>query len=89
MESDLTNVQQAIEAQFNYEILLKHNELRLIEQELAKCQVSPEQLRRCSLVPFPGTEGFSQDASSGIGLALQPPSGYTEDGNDLGMEKTE
>jgi ADA HAT complex component 1 len=78
MESDLTSVQQAIEAQFNYEILLKHNELRLIEQELAKCQVSLEQLRRCSLIPFPGTEGFSQDVSSGLGHALQPPSGYTE-----------
>ncbi|KAJ4364977.1 hypothetical protein N0V83_008593 [Neocucurbitaria cava] len=78
MESGLTAVQQAIEAQINYEILLKHNELRLIEQELAKCQVSLEQLRRCSLIPFPGTEGLSEDLSLGIGAALQTPSGYTE-----------
>lgn len=78
MESGLTAVQQTIEAQINYEILLKHNELRLIEQELAKCQVSLEQLRRCSLIPFPGTEGLSEDLSLGVGAALQTPSGYTE-----------
>ena len=46
METNLNSVQQAIEAQINYEILLKHNELRLIEQDLAKCQISLEQLRR-------------------------------------------
>lgn len=78
MESGLTAVQQAIEAQINYEILLKHNELRLIEQELAKCQVSLEQLRRCSLIPFPGAEGLSEDLSLGIGASLQTPTGYTE-----------
>ncbi|KAH7357633.1 hypothetical protein BKA66DRAFT_427656 [Pyrenochaeta sp. MPI-SDFR-AT-0127] len=78
MESGLTPVQQAIEAQINYEILLKHNELRLIEQELAKCQVSLEQLRRCSLIPFPGTQGLSENLSLGVGAALQTPSGYTE-----------
>jgi ADA HAT complex component 1 len=71
-------VQQAIEAQINYEILLKHNELRLIEQELAKCQVSLEQLRRCSLIPFPGTEGLSEEVSLGVGASLQPNSGFTE-----------
>lgn len=78
MKSDLTSAQQAIEAQVNYEILLKHNELRLIEQELAKCQISLEQLRRCSLIPFPGTEGLSENVSGGVGPALQTPSGYTE-----------
>lgn len=78
VESNLTSVQQAIEAQVNYEILLKHNELRLIEQELAKCQVSLEQLRRCSIIPFPGTEGLSEDVSLGVGPSLQAPSGYTE-----------
>ncbi|KAJ4378383.1 hypothetical protein N0V86_006084 [Didymella sp. IMI 355093] len=76
--SNLTAVQQAIEAQISYEILLKHNELRLIEQELAKCQVSMEQLRRCSMIPFPGTEGLHDDLSRGVGAALQPPAGYTE-----------
>lgn len=76
--SNLSAVQQAIEAQISYEILLKHNELRLIEQELAKCQVSMEQLRRCSMIPFPGTEGLHDDLSRGVGAALQPPVGYTE-----------
>jgi ADA HAT complex component 1 len=78
MDSGLTAVQQAIEAQINYEILLKHNELRLIEQELAKCQVSLEQLRRCALIPFPGTEGLNEDLSLGAGASLQPNSGCTE-----------
>jgi len=73
----LSPVQQAIEAQIDIEILFKHNELRLIEQELAKCQIALEQLRRCSLIPFPGTEGLSQDVSSGIGASLQPPAGHT------------
>jgi ADA HAT complex component 1 len=77
MDTGLSPVQQAIEAQIDMEILLKHNELRLIEQELAKCQVALEQLRRCSLVPFPGTEGLSEDLSMGIGASLQPPSGHT------------
>ena len=78
MDSALTPVQQAIEAQINYEILLKHNELRLIEQELAKCQVSLEQLRRCSLIPFPGTDGLSESVSLGVGPSLQPTPGYTQ-----------
>ena len=78
MAPSLTALQQSIEAQINYEILLKHNELRLIEQELAKCQVSLEQLRRCSLIPFPGSDAPSLDVSSGVGAALQPPAGYTE-----------
>jgi ADA HAT complex component 1 len=77
MESGLTPVQQAIEAQIDMEILLKHNELRLIEQELAKCQTALEQLRRCSLIPFPGSEGLSENLSLGVGASLQPPSGYT------------
>ncbi|KAF2635155.1 hypothetical protein P280DRAFT_200534 [Massarina eburnea CBS 473.64] len=78
METGHNALQQTIEAQINYEILIKHNELRLIEQELAKCQVSLEQLRRCSLIPFPGTDALSQDVSGGVGPSLQTPSGYTE-----------
>lgn len=77
MDLGLTSVQKAIEAQIDYEILLKHNELRLIEQELAKCQVALEQLRRCSLVPFPGSEGLCEDLSLGSGASLQPSSGLT------------
>ncbi|KAH7094299.1 hypothetical protein FB567DRAFT_1036 [Paraphoma chrysanthemicola] len=77
MDSGLTPVQQAIEAQIDMEILLKHNELRLIEQELAKCQVALEQLRRCALIPFPGSEGLSEDLSLGVGASLRPASGLT------------
>ncbi|KAF2745675.1 hypothetical protein M011DRAFT_406095 [Sporormia fimetaria CBS 119925] len=77
-DNQLSNAQKAIEAQFDYEILLKHNELQLIEQELAKCQIALEQLRRCSLVPYPGTEGLSLAISDGTGPSLQPPAGYTE-----------
>lgn len=78
MGTPLSQLQQAIEAQFNYEILLKHNELRLIEQELGKCQVALEQLRRCQLIPYPGTESFSENVSNGVGPALQPRTGFTE-----------
>lgn len=77
MTTGLSPAQQAIEAQIDMEILLKHNELRLIEQELAKCQVALEQLRRCSLIPFPGTEGLNENLSLGGGASLQPQAGYT------------
>jgi ADA HAT complex component 1 len=81
MEGHMSKLQQTIEAQFNHQILLKHNELRLIEQELAKCQVQYEQLRRCSLIPYPGTNGFSEDVSLGKGAALRPAQGYTRPRN--------
>ena len=42
---DANRVRDAIESQFSLEILLKHDELRLINQELAKCQAALEQLR--------------------------------------------
>ncbi|KAI9822739.1 MAG: hypothetical protein M1832_002972 [Thelocarpon impressellum] len=60
--STLTPLQQSIESQFSLEILLKHQELRLIEQELAKCQIAYEQLRRCSLVPYTDDEAVSATA---------------------------
>ncbi|KAG0646003.1 hypothetical protein D0Z07_7762 [Hyphodiscus hymeniophilus] len=66
-------VRETIDAQFSLEILLKHNELRLINQELAKCQVALEQLRRCSLIPYPTSQGTSEsmwNISNGIGPAL-------------------
>ncbi|KHJ35027.1 putative e3 ubiquitin-protein ligase hula [Erysiphe necator] len=47
-------IANTIESQFSLEILLKHKELRLIDQELAKCQVDLEQLRRCHLIAHPG-----------------------------------
>ncbi|KAG5960145.1 hypothetical protein E4U58_004743 [Claviceps cyperi] len=44
---------EVIEHQVGLEVLLKHSELRLINQEIAKCQVALEQLRRCHLIPYP------------------------------------
>ncbi|GAB7348291.1 hypothetical protein MBLNU459_g6271t1 [Dothideomycetes sp. NU459] len=76
--SQPSKLQQAIEHQFNLEILLKHRELRLIEQELAKCQVALEQLRRCELMPYPGATGLSESLSAGTGPALKPQPGFTQ-----------
>lgn len=44
-----------INQQFGTEILLRHQEYRFINQELAKCQAALEQLRRCHLIPYPAT----------------------------------
>lgn len=46
---------ETINTQFGTEILTKHKELRFINQELAKCQIALEQLRRCHLIPYPTT----------------------------------
>lgn len=61
---------QVVTQQINLEILVKHNELRLIDQEIAKCQVSLEQLRRCTEIPFPATQ-MSQHVSNGTGPSLR------------------
>ncbi|KAL2004041.1 hypothetical protein VTN02DRAFT_839 [Thermoascus thermophilus] len=72
---DLEKLRQTIEAQLSLEVLLKHNELRLIDQEIAKCQVALEQLRRCAEIPYPGSTvaGISQAVSEGTGAAVFPP----------------
>ncbi|PNS19433.1 hypothetical protein CAC42_7277 [Sphaceloma murrayae] len=75
--SDLSPLQQTIQQQFNLEILMKHREIRLIEQELAKCQIALEQLRRCELIPYPGQQP-SLAVSAGIGPAIRTPSGFTQ-----------
>ena len=65
----LTMLRETIESQFNLEILLKHKELRLIEQEIAKCQAALEQLRRCQLIPYPAMTSKLEDmqaVSSGL-----------------------
>lgn len=69
-------LRDAIESQLSLEILLKHDELRLINQEMAKCQVALEQLRRCHLIPFPsvqGTQSARQNVSNGTGPAVITP----------------
>ncbi|EHY55501.1 hypothetical protein HRR83_008931 [Exophiala dermatitidis] len=67
----LQSMRNVIQTQLSLEIVLKHNELRLIDQEIAKCQVSLEQLRRCKEIPYPGTQGPSLAVSDGIGPALR------------------
>ncbi|MCJ1295702.1 hypothetical protein MMC34_007266 [Xylographa carneopallida] len=74
----MTPLQEIIESQFGLEILLKHNELRLIDQEIAKCQMALEQLRRCQLIPYPASTssiGDMQAVSGGVG----PTYGYGSD----------
>lgn len=72
-----SKLRQAIENQLNLQILMKHNELRLIDQELAKCQIALEQLRRCEMKPYPGDHGFDYAVSCGTGAAILPAPGYT------------
>lgn len=75
---DIDKLRQTIDAQLSLEVLLKHNELRLIDQEIAKCQIALEQLRRCAEIPYPGSSvsGVSQAVSYGTGAAvLQPGNG--------------
>jgi ADA HAT complex component 1 len=70
---DLCRVREGIESQLSLEILLKHKELRLINQELAKCQAALEQLRRCHLIPYPtaqATPESMQNVSNGTGPAI-------------------
>lgn len=73
-----SHLQDVIDHQFNLEILLKHRELRLIEQELAKCQTALEQLRRCEIIPYPGVSGLSESLSTGTGPALGAQPGYSQ-----------
>lgn len=76
--ADLDRAREVIQYQFGLEILLKHDELRLINQELAKCQVALEQLRRCHLLPYPvqcPTPTQMLEISSGKGAALQAKPG--------------
>ncbi|KAJ2967066.1 hypothetical protein NUW58_g10525 [Xylaria curta] len=73
----MERAREAIEEQFSLEILLKHDELRLINQELAKCQVALEQLRRCHLIPYPVTIPTPEqmlNIANGSGPSLQPKS---------------
>lgn len=72
---DTERLRETLEAQLSLEVLLKHNELRLIDQEIAKCQVALEQLRRCAEIPYPGSHatGVSQSMSSGTGMSVWGP----------------
>lgn len=85
----LARVRDIIDTQFGLEILLKHEELEGIKQELAKSQAALEQLRRCHLIPFPTSCGDPQlNISTGTGYSIPqtggsrprwaPPFGVTE-----------
>ena len=76
---DPAKFKEVVETQFSLEILLKHRELRLIEQEIAKCQAALEQLRRCKVIPYPGQSSDTEDmlnVSSGAGPLKAPRPGY-------------
>lgn len=66
----IESLKRTLHTQIGLEILVKHNELRLIDQELAKCQIAYEQLRRCTEIPYPGTQN-SSEISSGVELPFQ------------------
>ncbi|KAL2832025.1 hypothetical protein BDW59DRAFT_157495 [Aspergillus cavernicola] len=70
---DVARLRETLEAHLSLEVLLKHNELRLIDQEIAKCQVALEQLRRCAEIPYPGSQAPSQPVSSGTGISVWAP----------------
>ena len=70
MKPDKQTLRETLNSQISLEILLKHNELRLIDQEIAKCQVALEQLRRCTEIPYP-TMGISEAVSQGQGPAVR------------------
>ncbi|KAK2839180.1 hypothetical protein FQN49_006393 [Arthroderma sp. PD_2] len=73
---DTNELRQTLESQLSLEVLLKHDELRMIEQEMAKCQVALEQLRRCAEIPYPGSSltGPLPAVSNGTGPAVIPRS---------------
>ncbi|KAM0130503.1 hypothetical protein ACHAP3_007369 [Botrytis cinerea] len=52
LQTTTTNIRDQIELELSHLMLAKHNELRLIETELAKAQIMLEQLRRVNLRPF-------------------------------------
>lgn len=72
---DVDRLRETIEAQLSLEVLLKHNEMRLIDMEIAKCQVALEQLRRCAEIPYPASQpaGLSPSVSAGTGMAVLAP----------------
>lgn len=67
----LESIRSVIQTQMSLEILLKHKELRLIDQEIAKTQIALEQLRRCTEIPYPATQQLSLDVSHGVGPSLR------------------
>lgn len=76
-EAQLATMRQTISSQLSLEILVKHRELRLIDQEIAKCQIALEQLRRCTEIPYPALRTPSTDVSCGQGPAVNKSTSQT------------
>lgn len=77
-QPDMERIREVVENELGLEILLKHDELRLINQELAKCQIALEQLRRCHLIPYPVNTPTPEQmlhVVNGTGPALKPAVG--------------
>jgi ADA HAT complex component 1 len=74
---DTDTLRAILETEINQAILFKHNELRLVDQELAKCQIALEQIRRCDLIPTPVTQIPILAFSKHTGPTLVAPPGYS------------
>ncbi|KAF2480257.1 hypothetical protein BDY17DRAFT_35021 [Neohortaea acidophila] len=70
LDNMLSRAQEVIENEFNVQILMKHNELRLIDQELAKCHIALEQLRRVELRPCADSTALPEGISP---TSFDPP----------------
>lgn len=75
MDVNMDHVRAACTLQIDAAIVFKHNELRLIDLEIAKCQVALEQIRRCQLMPYPALQGFSAEVANHSGPSLLAPAG--------------
>lgn len=75
---EVDQLRQTLESQLSLEVLLKHDELRVIDQEIAKCQVALEQLRRCSEIPFSGSSITVGSTSNNVPSASPSPWGVND-----------
>ncbi|OBT82898.1 hypothetical protein VE02_08582 [Pseudogymnoascus sp. 03VT05] len=69
----LARMREVIDHQLSLEVLMKHDELRRIDQELAKATVALDQLRRCHMIPFPVSLGSPEamlTVSTGTGPSI-------------------
>lgn len=69
----LARMREVIDHQLSLEVLMKHDELRRIDQELAKATVALDQLRRCHIIPFPVSLGNPEamlTVSTGTGPSI-------------------
>jgi ADA HAT complex component 1 len=77
MKIDTDTLRAIVEMEINNAILQKHNELRLIDQEIAKVQIAMEQIRRCEIIPRPAQQIPSAALMSHSGPALLPKNGHS------------